>query len=88
MPDPSTTKLVRPTPLRTATMPPSQTASHDDLLAAAELFARGLEIELAKPVEKPESGDDVVDTEDEGSEGVVFSLERALDLVVGVSGSS
>ncbi|KAM0790454.1 hypothetical protein ACM66B_003331 [Microbotryomycetes sp. NB124-2] len=84
--------LKRPTPLRTATMPPAQSAgaSHRDSLAAAELFATGLEIELGKPVQQDGSmsGDDrAVYSDEEGSEGRFFSLERALDLVVGLTDS-
>lgn len=76
---------------------------------AASLFARGLDLELCKPLEKVKSvrtggrpqriemmgkkdgyfTDDYGSaSEDEKAEGEVVSLERVLDLVVGVRSSS
>lgn len=71
------------------TTPATQAASHDDSLAAAKLFIKGLEFELKKQVEASNEQAnaekyDESDTED-GAEGRWFSLERALDLIVGVS---
>ncbi|GAA6031843.1 hypothetical protein JCM8097_002016 [Rhodosporidiobolus ruineniae] len=58
-------------------------------LRAAELYLKGLEIELRKPVpeEAPaiESGYGSAAEDEEGAEGRFFSRERALDLVVGVT---
>ncbi|KAK4049294.1 hypothetical protein OIV83_004231 [Microbotryomycetes sp. JL201] len=85
--------LKRPTPLRTATMPPTQSAStsHQDSLAAAELFATGLEIELGKLIQADANGmlddEQPMYSDEEGSEGKYFGLERALDLVVGLTDS-
>ncbi|GAA5930641.1 hypothetical protein JCM10213_000766 [Rhodosporidiobolus nylandii] len=60
-------------------------------LRATELFIRGLEIELKKPVQG-EGGEGQVESEYEsageeeyGAEGRWFALDRALDLVVGVT---
>lgn len=70
------------------TTPATHAASHEDSIAAAKLFVKGLEFELAKPLEpiaaSPRPSMDDSDTED-GAEGRWFSLERALDLIVGVS---
>ncbi|GAA5911230.1 hypothetical protein JCM6882_004069 [Rhodosporidiobolus microsporus] len=68
-----------------------------EMLRAAGLYLRGLELELAKPV-KDQKGkgraSDALDSgygegsdEEDGTEGRFFSLERALDLVVGLTDS-
>ncbi|KDE08494.1 hypothetical protein MVLG_01274 [Microbotryum lychnidis-dioicae p1A1 Lamole] len=69
------------------------TTHNADALAAAQLFLSGLEIELNKPVQ-PASGSKVKRTtgtdsvsEDESAEGKYFSLERSLDLSVGLTDS-
>ncbi|ORY88405.1 hypothetical protein BCR35DRAFT_13305 [Leucosporidium creatinivorum] len=96
LPPPTTTPVAsgsnpkRPAVLRTMTTPATQAASHEDSIAAAKLFVKGLGFELAKPLEpapstpRPELDDS--DTED-GAEGRWFSLERALDLIVGLTDS-
>lgn len=70
------------------TTPATHAASHEDSIAAAKLFIKGLEFELAKTLEpiaaSPPPNMDDSDAED-GAEGRWFSLERALDLIVGVS---
>lgn len=61
-------------------------------VSAASLFIRGLAIELSKPLapaprpSRPESEDD--DEAERSAEGLVFSAERAQDLIVGVRLSS
>lgn len=79
----------RPSVLRTMTTPQTQAATHEDSLAAAKLFIKGLEFELEKPVEASVEAVKIArydesDAED-GAEGRFFNLERALDLIVGVS---
>ncbi|GAA5888592.1 hypothetical protein JCM6882_009009 [Rhodosporidiobolus microsporus] len=67
----------------------------DESLRATDLYLHGLEIELRKPVqEELVRGEEVVESgygsgsdEEYGAEGRFFSLERALDLVVGVTDS-
>ncbi|GAA5904027.1 hypothetical protein JCM5296_002511 [Sporobolomyces johnsonii] len=64
-----------------------------DALRATELFIKGAEIELGKPVEDERVGQgrygrSYEDSEEyEGAEGKHWSLERALDLIVGISDS-
>ena len=77
--------------------PPAQQPRERDGHAAAELFITGLEIEVAKPVAVaarstrsagPRSaslaGEGESESEEDSAEGKNFSLERTLDLVVGV----
>ncbi|SCV68227.1 BQ2448_348 [Microbotryum intermedium] len=73
------------------------TSHNPDALAAAQLFLSGLEIELNKPVQpasrskastsKTKVPENESLSEDESAEGKYFSLERSLDLSVGLTDS-
>ncbi|GAA6013108.1 hypothetical protein JCM10207_006174 [Rhodosporidiobolus poonsookiae] len=63
-------------------------------LRATALFIRGLEIEVDKPVKEQEGGTPPLESgygsgsdDDYGAEGRFFSLDRTLDLVVGMTDS-
>ncbi|BGP27752.1 hypothetical protein JCM10295v2_006727 [Rhodotorula toruloides] len=62
-----------------------------DSQRAVGLFCTGLEVELRKPVRRDTNDHDPVESgygsgeDDDSAEGRFFSLERALDLVVGVT---
>lgn len=77
---------------------PTESDVEVDALVAASWAIKGLVIEISKPAlrvrkrrEKKEGDDEAQvgydDDSDDGHEGVTFSLERALDLVVAVRAS-
>ncbi|GAA6004565.1 uncharacterized protein JCM10292_005675 [Rhodotorula paludigena] len=94
---------IAPAPPRPATRPalPARKSSSylyhtapkrtPDALRATDLFLRGLNLELAKPLRTAESvtasGYVGASDDEEGAEGPFFNLERALDLLAGVTDS-
>ncbi|GAA5985386.1 hypothetical protein JCM10908_006954 [Rhodotorula pacifica] len=68
--------------------------SHSDVLKATSLFIRGLEIDLLKPTLSPSSylaasptSSVDYDSDEQDGETSCFSLERALDLLIGIADS-